>query len=67
MFLSDMKMGVNIVFTLLFAGKYDWSINLVVKCKTKSCKAICAVSVTLPISSRDASLVTSLTFNDVSK
>ena len=29
MFLSDMKMGVhvNIVFTLLFAGKYDWSIS----------------------------------------
>ena len=40
-------MGVNIVCTLLLAGKYDWRISQVVKCKIKSCYAPCAVSITL--------------------
>ena len=66
-FLSGMTMGVNIVCTLLLAGKYVWSISYVVKCKIKSFSAPCAVSVTLPILSRNVGVVTSLTFNDVSK
>ena len=67
MFLSGMTLGVNIVCTLLLAEKYDWSLSYVVKCKIKSFSAPCAVSVTLSILSCDASVVTSFTFNDVSK
>ena len=67
MFLSGIKMGVNIVCTSLLAGKHDWSINYVAKYKTKSCLAPCAISVTLPLSSRGARSATSLTLYDVSK
>ena len=67
MFLSGIRMGVNIVFTLLFTGNYDLSISYVAKCKIKSCVAPCAISVTLHLSSRGARSVTSLTLHDVSK
>ena len=56
-FLLGMTMGVNIVCTLLLTGKHDWSISSVAKCKIKSCYAPCAVSITLPILSCDASVV----------
>ena len=67
MFLSGIKMGVNRVCTSLLAGKHNWIISYVVKCKIKSCLAPCAISVTLPLSSHGARSVTSLTLFDVSK
>ena len=66
MFLSGIEMGVNIVCTLFFTGNHDRSISKVAKCKIKSCMAHCAISVTLPFSSRGASSMTSLTIYDVS-
>ena len=67
MSLSGIKMGVNVVCTLFFTRNYDRSISKVAKCKIKSCMAHCAISVTLPFSSRGARLMTSLTLYDVSK
>ena len=67
MFLSGIKMGVNIVCTLLLPGKHPWSISYVAICKINSCLAPCAISVTLPFLSRGARSVTSLTLYDVSK
>ena len=55
------------VCTSALTGKHDLSINLVAKCKIKSCLATCAISVTLPLSSRGARSVTSLTLYDVNK
>ena len=58
LFLSGIQMGVNIVCTLLLTRKHDWHISLVAKCKIKSFYATCAISVTLPLSSRGARSVT---------
>ena len=67
MFLSDIKMGANVVCTLLLTGKHNWSISQVANFKIKSCLAPCAISLTLPLSSCGARSVTSLTLYDVSK
>ena len=65
LFLSGIQTGA--VCTSVLTGKHDWSISLVAKCKIKSCLATCVVSVTLPLSSRGARSVTSLTLYDVNK
>ena len=67
MFLSGIKMGVNIVCTLLLPGTHDWSFSFVAICKINSCLALYAISVTLPLSSRGSRSVASLTLYDVSK
>ena len=61
MFLSAMKMCINIVCALLLTGHHDWSVSSVAVPKCNP------VSITLPKSSLDASLVMSFTFSDVSK
>ena len=65
MFVSGIKMDVNIVCTFLLTRNYDWSISYVAKSKVKSCLA--PFSVTLPLPSRGARSVTSFTLYDVSK
>ena len=67
MFLLGIEMGVNVVCTLLLRAKHPWSISEVAICKINSCLAPCAISVTLPFSSRGVRSVTSLTLYDVSK
>ena len=62
--LLGMKIGRNIVCTLLLTGKQEWSIGYVANCKRKSNYA---VSVTLLILAYGAYLVTSLHFSDVNK
>ena len=54
MFVSVIKMGVNIVCTLILTGKHDWVISLVAKCEIKYCYDSCTISVILPLSSRGA-------------
>ena len=60
-------MGVKIFCTLFLTENYDLSISLVAKCKIKSCLGTCAIRVALPLSSRGARSVTSLTLYDVNK
>ena len=67
MFLLGIEMGVNIVCNFLLPGIHDWSFSYVAICKIKSCLALYAISVTLPLSSLGARSVTSLTLYDVSK
>ena len=61
------KLYDKIFCTYLLTGNHDWSIREAAKCKIKSCLAQCAISVTLPLSSRGARSVVSLMLNDVSK
>ena len=58
LFLSGIQMGVNVVCTLLLTRNHERDISLVAKCKIKSFYATCAISVTLPLSSRGARSVT---------
>ena len=67
MFLFGNEMGKIDVCTSLLTGEHDWSISLVAKCRIKSCLSLCEISVTLPLSSRYARSVTSLTLFDVSR
>ena len=60
-------MGVNKVCTSLLTKKKQLEHYLSCEMQIKSCLAPCAISVTLPLSSHGARLVTSSTLYDISK